>query len=87
MVKNEHIALFADPNDPEDGDVTFEALERALEERRVRLGRPVGSTTTDRKQVTLRLPRAVIEHFRADGPGWQTRVVAVLEREVARARA
>lgn len=87
MNKETMIALPADPNDPEDFDVSVAALERALEERRVRLGRPVGSTTTDRKQVTLRLPRAVIEHFRADGPGWQTRVVAVLEREVARARA
>lgn len=85
-MKNEHIALPADPDDPEDGDVTFEALERALEERRIRLGRPAGSTTSDRKQVTLRLPRAVIEHFKADGPGWQTRAVAVLEREVARAK-
>lgn len=48
-------------------------------------GRPAGSTTSDRQQVTLRLPKAVIEHFKADGPGWQTRAVAALEREVARA--
>lgn len=46
-----------------------------------RRGRPAGSRTSDRKQVTLRLPRAVIEHFKAGGPGWQTRAVAVLERE------
>ena len=36
------------------------------------------------QQVTLRLPGAVIEHFKAAGPGWQTRAVAVLEREAKR---
>lgn len=43
-------------------------------------GRPIGSTTSDRQQVTLRLPRAVIDHFKADGPGWQTRAVDALVR-------
>ena len=75
------IAIPADPNDPEDFDVTEEALVQALVERKRRGGRPLGSTTSDRQQVTLRLPRAVIEHFKRDGPGWQTRAVAVLERE------
>jgi uncharacterized protein (DUF4415 family) len=46
-----------------------------------RPGRPIGSRTSERKQVTLRLPRSVIEYFKAEGPGWQTRAVAVLERE------
>ncbi len=55
-----------------------EALRAAFPRTR---GRPAGSTTSDRQQVTLRLPRAVIDHFKADGPGWQTRAVAVLERE------
>ena len=27
-----------------------------------------------KQQVTLRLDRKVIEHFKADGPGWQTRL-------------
>lgn len=84
--KETTIALKADPNDPEDFDVTEEALEQALAERRARRGRPFGSVTSDRQQVTLRLPRAVIDHFKADGPGWQTRAVAALEREVARKR-
>lgn len=78
------IAIPADPNDPEDGDVTYEALEQALAERRARLGRPVGTVRSDRQQVSLRLPRAVIDHFKAGGPGWQTRAIAVLEREVTR---
>ena len=48
-----------------------------------RPGRPIGSLTSDRSQVTLRLPRSVIEYFKAEGPGWQTRAVAVLEREAS----
>lgn len=46
-------------------------------------GRPLGSTTSDRQQVTLRLPRAVIDHFKAGGPGWQTRAVDALVRAAA----
>lgn len=44
-------------------------------------GRPVGTIRSNRKQVTLRMPQSVIDHFKAGGPGWQTRVVGVLERE------
>jgi uncharacterized protein (DUF4415 family) len=47
-------------------------------------GRPVGSRRSDSKQVTLRIPRAVIEHFKAARPGWQTRAVEALEREAKR---
>jgi uncharacterized protein (DUF4415 family) len=50
----------------------------------VRTGRPPGSTTSDRKQVALRIPQKVLDHFRAGGPGWQTRMIAVLQREVER---
>lgn len=35
-------------------------------------GRPKGSGT--REMVTLRLDKAVLAHFRAGGPGWQTRL-------------
>jgi uncharacterized protein (DUF4415 family) len=49
-----------------------------------RPGRPIGAVSSSRKQVTLRLPLSVIEHFKAAGPGWQTRAVAVLERESRR---
>ena len=42
-------------------------------------GRPRSS---DRRQVTLRLPASVIDYFKAAGPGWQTRAIEVLEREV-----
>jgi uncharacterized protein (DUF4415 family) len=46
-----------------------------------RRGRPpIGDAP--KQQVTLRLPRNVIEHFKASGAGWQTRIGNVLERYV-----
>lgn len=82
MANEKHmIAIPADPNDPEDGDVTFEALERALaereERRRARVGRPAGS---NKEQVALRLDKDVLAKFRATGPGWQTRINEALRR-------
>ena len=48
----------------------------------VRRGRP---PKPDRKQTTtLRLDVDVIEHFRKDGPGWQTRINDTLRRAVKR---
>jgi uncharacterized protein (DUF4415 family) len=45
-----------------------------------RRGRPpVGDEP--KQQVTLRLPRHVIEHFKAGGAGWQTRISEALERQ------
>ena len=80
MVKNEHIALKADPNDAEDFDVTVDALAVALEERQARRrGRPVGS---DKEQVSLRVDKDVLERFRADGAGWQTRMNEALRASV-----
>jgi len=42
-------------------------------------GRPPAGNET-KQQVTLRLPPAVVRHFKAGGPGWQTRISEVLER-------
>jgi uncharacterized protein (DUF4415 family)/uncharacterized DUF497 family protein len=41
-------------------------------------GRPLGSTRSDKSLVSLRLNNDVIERFRADGPGWQSRINATL---------
>ncbi len=35
-----------------------------------------------REQVTLRIDSAVLEHFQAEGPGWQDRINAAL-RQIA----
>jgi uncharacterized protein (DUF4415 family) len=37
-----------------------------------------------KQQVTLRLPRDVLGHFKAEGPGWQTRIGEVLARYARR---
>ena len=81
MAKNDStIGLEADPNDPEDGDVTAEAIEQALAERRARRGRPVGSVTSNKTRVTLRLDRDALDRLRATGPGWQTRINEAVRR-------
>lgn len=41
---------------------------------------PIGDEP--KQQLTLRLPRDVITHFKSGGPGWQTRISAVLERAI-----
>lgn len=75
MAKNEStIALEADPNDPEDFDVSLEALDRALAERR----RRGAQKAPVKQQVTMRLDSDVVAYFRADGPGWQSRLNAAL---------
>ena len=37
-----------------------------------------------KKPVTIRLDQAVIEHFKAGGAGWQSRINDVLVREVGK---
>lgn len=48
--------------------------------RRLR-GRPKQAIT--KELVSMRLSPAVLEHFRGQGPGWQTRINAVLEAVVS----
>ncbi|MES2338205.1 MAG: BrnA antitoxin family protein [Pseudomonadota bacterium] len=75
---NVRIAISADPNDPEDGDVTVDALEAALEERRVRLRGPQKAAT--KEQVSIRLDGDLLSYFRNTGPGWQGRVNDALRK-------
>ncbi|MEI5685973.1 MULTISPECIES: BrnA antitoxin family protein [Sphingomonas] len=72
------IAIPADPNDPEDFDITEEALEQALIERRERMRMRGAQAAPTKQQVTLRLDRDVLAKFRETGPGWQARINAVL---------
>jgi uncharacterized protein (DUF4415 family) len=43
-------------------------------------GRPVAGSP--KRLVSLRLDQDVIEHFRAGGPGWQSRINAALRRHL-----
>jgi len=47
-------------------------------------GRP--RKENSKAQVTLRLDAEVLEHFKAGGAGWQTRINAALRRALSKAR-
>ncbi|WIY52664.1 BrnA antitoxin family protein [Devosia sp. YIM 151766] len=47
-------------------------------------GRPRQDETKVR--VTMRLDAGIVEHFKSQGPGWQTRINAVLAEKVAKGR-
>lgn len=74
MSKATTIALRADPDDPEDFDVTEEAMEQALAERRERLARRDVERAAVAQPATVALDDDVLAKFRATGPGWQARV-------------
>jgi uncharacterized protein (DUF4415 family) len=50
----------------------------------IRRGRPPSEAS--KKLVSLRLSPEVLDHFRATGPGWQTRINETLLRAVKRKR-
>ncbi len=68
------IALKADPNDPDDGDVTVEALEQALSDRRERRALGGAKVAPSKKPLSLRIDEDVLERWRASGSGWQSRM-------------
>jgi uncharacterized protein (DUF4415 family) len=49
-----------------------------------RRGRP--KLETPKVEVKIRLDAKIVEHLRGSGPGWQTRVNALLEQLVATGR-
>jgi uncharacterized protein (DUF4415 family) len=67
-----------DPDDaPEMDDDWFERAEIRIGDKVIRRGRPPGSA---KRQISLRLDQAVIDHFRAGGPGWQSRLNEALRK-------
>jgi uncharacterized protein (DUF4415 family) len=48
-------------------------------------GRPKLAVTKER--ITIRLSRDVVDHFRASGDGWQTRMDEVLKQWMEKSRA
>jgi uncharacterized protein (DUF4415 family) len=58
-------------------DEWFERAELRIGDKVIRRGRPRGSA---KSLVSLRLDKTVIDHFRATGPGWQTRVNEALRK-------
>lgn len=62
-----------------------EVVPQVVEAWRRARGRPPKEIT--KQQVTLRLSPEVLDYFRAQGRGWQTRIDEVLNRYVARKKA
>jgi uncharacterized protein (DUF4415 family) len=49
-------------------------------------GRPLKDASERKVAVSIRLSPDVLAHFRAGGPGWQSRIDEALRRVVKRAR-
>ena len=64
-----------DGKDEDDRPATREEMRAGIEVYRKQRGRPPGS---DKESTTIRFDRDVLAAFRAAGPGWQTRMNAVL---------
>ena len=58
--------------DEDDRPLTGEELKAGLAVALRKRGRPTGSGT--KEQVAIRIDREILETFRKDGPGWQTRM-------------
>lgn len=68
---------------PEWTDEDFDRAEIRHGDKIIRRGRP--PLDTPKQQISLRLDQDVIEHFRAGGPGWQSRINATLREAIERA--
>ncbi len=77
---------WVDPDDAPEIDDAFIARVEITEGRKIiRRGRPPLATV--KQPVSLRLDADVIEHFKAGGAGWHTRINDTLRRAMGRARA
>jgi uncharacterized protein (DUF4415 family) len=75
----------ADPDNPEWSEADFAAARPAAEVHPdlVPAARRRGPQKEPTKvATTIRLDPDVLEHFRATGPGWQTRINEVLKKHV-----
>jgi uncharacterized protein (DUF4415 family) len=75
--------------DPDDApELTTEYFERAdvyRGDKLIRRGRP--PSEHPKEAIKLRIDPDVLAHFRATGPGWQTRINDALRRAAKRVRA
>lgn len=62
----------------------FERAEIRENGRLIRAARPAGRPKKDapKEAVSIRLDPDVVAHFRAGGPGWQSRINAALRKAV-----
>ena len=73
------VAAGVEPVLDDDSPDASHLIEEAIAKRRA--GRPAGSG--NKEQVAIRLDNDVLAAFRAEGPGWQTRINAALREWLA----
>lgn len=59
--------------------VSLEALPASLRDKLAGIKRRGPQKSDTKQRITIRLSRTVVEHFRATGDGWQTRMDAALQ--------
>jgi uncharacterized protein (DUF4415 family) len=64
----------------------FRPASEMFAELGIPMPKPVGRPKAERvkQSVTIRLHPTIVEHFKAQGPGWQTRINEVLLREITK---
>lgn len=79
-VKNEPSeSTWVDPDDaPELTEEWFKSADQYVGKTLVRRGRPPKGDV--KESTTIRLDAEVLAHFKATGPGWQTRINDALRR-------
>src|SRR3954462_1090482 len=77
---------FIDPDDaPELTEEWFQQADVYEGGKLIRRGRP--PSNAPKRLVSLRLSPQVLDHFKATGPGWQTRINEILLKSVRAKRA
>jgi uncharacterized protein (DUF4415 family) len=71
-----------DPNDAQATRAFFERADLIRGGKVVRRGKRGPQKAPTKKLVSLRLSPEVIDHFKADGPGWQTRIDETLVKAI-----
>ena len=71
-----------DPNDAEATRAFFERADLVRNGKVVRWGKRGPQKAPTKKLVSLRLSPEVVEHFKASGPGWQTRIDNTLRQAI-----
>jgi len=67
-----------DPNDAKAARACFAQADLIRNGKAVRRGKRGPQKAPTKKLVSLRLSPEVIDHFKASGPGWQTRIDSTL---------
>lgn len=71
-----------DPNDPEAAQAWLAGADVIRKGRVIRRGTRGPQKAPTKKLVSLRLSAEVVEHFRATGRGWQTRIDSTLLKAI-----